>query len=177
VSTVTAGNHFVTLTDPSIFSNCSFTGGGGHAIRITTAGTYTFTGNTFTGFGADASTGAAIINDSGGVVTLNIAGGGGTPTYKNGTGTSTVINNAATVTFTGLVAGSDVTVTTSDTNTVVGSVDQNGTTSWGYTYSGTPTVDVLIMKAGYVPYKIYDLVLTTSSTSLPISQAIDRAYQ
>jgi hypothetical protein len=82
-----------------------------------------------------------------------------------------------TLTFTGLIAGSDVTITTSDTNTVVGSIDQTTPTSWGYVYSGAQIVDVKIIKAGYVPYVIYDLSLTTVDSSLPISQTIDRAYQ
>jgi hypothetical protein len=176
VSTVTAGNHFVTLASPSIFTYCSFTGGGGHAIRITTAGTYTFTGNTFTGFGADGSTGAAIINDSGGVVTLNITGGGSAPTYKNGTGTSTVINNSSTVTFTGLPTLTDVVVLTAGTTTVLTSVDQNAGTTYGYTYSGTPTVDVGFIKPGYIPYYIRGLALTSGNSSIPVSMSSDRNY-
>jgi hypothetical protein len=94
-STVTAGNRWCSVADPSIFTGNSFTGGGGHAIRITTAGTYSLVGNIFTGFGADGSTGAAILNDSGGAVTLNISGGGSTPTVKNGTSASTTVNAGA----------------------------------------------------------------------------------
>lgn len=100
VSGVTAGNRWCSVTDPSIFTGNAFTGGGGHAIRITTAGTYSFVGNTFTGFGAAGSTGAAIYNDSGGAVTLNISGGGSTPTVRNGTGASTTVNNTVTVKIT-----------------------------------------------------------------------------
>ena len=80
-------------------------------------------------------------------------------------------------TFTGLVAGSDVTVTTSGTNTIVGSVDQNSTASWGFTYSGAQTVDVKVIQAGYVPYIVYGLVLAASDSSLPIAQSADRNYQ
>jgi len=81
-----------------------------------------------------------------------------------------------TVTFTGLVTGTDVTVTTSNTVAVVGSVDSNPTTSWGYVFSGAQTVDVKFIKAGYVPYIIYDLSLTATDSSIPVSQVIDRAY-
>jgi len=90
----TAGNPFITTNDLAKVENTAFdnTGGVGHAILINTAGTYTFTGNTCTGYGADASTSAAIYNNSGGLVTINVAGGGGTPTYRNGTSASTVIN-------------------------------------------------------------------------------------
>lgn len=97
-----AGEYMTSTASPSIFTDCTFTGSSstGHAIRITTAGTYTFTGNQFTGYGADGTTSAAIFNDSGGAVTINIAGGGSTPTYKNGTSATTTINNATSITVT-----------------------------------------------------------------------------
>jgi hypothetical protein len=82
-----------------------------------------------------------------------------------------------TLTLTGLITGSDVTVTTSTTNTVVGSIDQSTPTSWGYVYSGAQTVDIKVIKAGYVPYMIYGLSLTTTDSSLPVSQVADRNYQ
>lgn len=63
----------------------------GHAIIITTAGTYTFTGLTFTGFGADGTDTAAVYNNSGGAVTINIAGGGSTPTVRNGASATTSV--------------------------------------------------------------------------------------
>lgn len=101
-STVTSSNHWVTCADPSIFTYTAFTGGTGHAIMISTPGTYTFTGNTFTGYAAtDGSTGnEAIYNNSGGLVTLNLAGGGTTPSIRNGAGASTVVNNSVPVTVT-----------------------------------------------------------------------------
>lgn len=62
--------------------------GSGHAIEITSTGTYTLDALTFSGFGADASNAAAIYNNSGGAVTLNVDS---TPTVRNGTGASTTI--------------------------------------------------------------------------------------
>jgi hypothetical protein len=81
-----------------------------------------------------------------------------------------------TLTLTGLVAGSDVIVTTSDTNTVVGEVDANAGTSWGFTFSGAQTVDIKVIKAGYVPWVIYDYALSAADASLPVAQTVDRAY-
>lgn len=99
VTGVSSGNRLCSVANPEIFENCDFLGSGstGHAIRITTPGTYDIVGNAFTGFGADGSNSAAIFNDSGGLVTLNILSGGSTPTYRNGTSASTVINNAVAV--------------------------------------------------------------------------------
>ena len=102
-------NTKITSDNPADISSCTFTSGGtGHAIEITTAGTYTFSGNTFSGYGADGTTDAAVYNNSGGSVTLNIAGGGGVPTIRNGAGASTTINNAVTVTVTAYDATTSV---------------------------------------------------------------------
>lgn len=89
-SGVSSGNRWISATSANVFYDCDFTGGGGHAIRLTSTGTYTFTDCTWTSYGADGSNGAAILNDSGGLITLNIVGGT-TPTYKNGAGASTTL--------------------------------------------------------------------------------------
>ena len=47
----------------------------GHAIKVFSAGTYTFKDLTFTGFGSDGSNTAAILNDTGGAVTINVLQG------------------------------------------------------------------------------------------------------
>mgnify|MGYP000845257860 FL=1 len=91
------GVGYIQSNAPNLISNSSFTFSAGHAITITTPGTYTFTGNTFTGYGAGGTNSAAIYNNSGGAVTLNIAGGGGTPTVRNGAGASTTVVNAVSV--------------------------------------------------------------------------------
>src|SRR3990167_2825553 len=98
------------VADPAKITGCTFLSGGTkHAIEATTAGTYAFTGNTFTGYaGTDGDTGnEAFYNNSGGLVTLNISGGT-TPSVRNGSGASTVVNSTVTVTVTPLAAGSEV---------------------------------------------------------------------
>jgi hypothetical protein len=77
VTQVTAGNRWTTVTVPSIFSNCTFTGSAsaGHAIRMTSDGTFSFTGNVFNNFGT--STSAALWNDCT-PTTVNYTGSGGT---------------------------------------------------------------------------------------------------
>lgn len=64
--------------------------GTGHAIYITSAGTYDYDNNSFSGYGATASTDAVVYNNSGGAVTINV-NSGATPTYRNGAGASTTI--------------------------------------------------------------------------------------
>jgi hypothetical protein len=86
--------------NPENITNCSFTSAGaGHAIEITATGTFDFTGNTFTGYGADSSADAAIYNNSGGAVTLNLPTGAQVPTITNGAGASTTITTPA-ITYT-----------------------------------------------------------------------------
>lgn len=93
--------------NPALISDCTFNSGGTkHALEISTPGTYTFSGNTFSGYGASGTADAAIYNNSGGSVTLNITGGGDTtPTVRNGGGATTTI-----------VAAVDLTITVVDKN-------------------------------------------------------------
>jgi len=102
------GVGYIQSNAPNLISDSSFTFSAGHAITITTPGTYTFTGNKFTGYGAGGTNSAAIYNNSGGAVTLNITGGGDTPTIRNGTGASTTVVNAVAV----RVTSRDATTTT-----------------------------------------------------------------
>jgi hypothetical protein len=83
--------------------------------------------------------------------------------------------DTATLTLTGLVAGSDVVVLTAGTETVLDSRDGGGTT-YAFNYEGTPTVDIAVYAAGYIPYFIRGLALGTSNASLPVAQVADRAY-
>lgn len=80
------------------------------------------------------------------------------------------------LTLTGLLAGSDVVVKTSDTNIALSNQDSISGTTATYTYEIPTTVDIKIQKEGYRPYQIYDYVLGTSDVSIPIAQEIDRAF-
>jgi hypothetical protein len=81
-----------------------------------------------------------------------------------------------TLTLTDLITGSDVVVYESGTTTILGSVDANAGTTWAYTYSGADTIDIGVFLAGYIPFYIRNLSITTSDSSLPIAQVVDRAY-
>lgn len=102
----------VTTDDPGNIANCTFTSGGsGHAIEISATGTFTFEGNTFSGYGADASDDASIYNNSGGAVVLVLPSGTTQPTYKNGAGASTTFDTPdvyQSVTLTNGTAGARV---------------------------------------------------------------------
>lgn len=178
----TLQNTKITANDPSKLSGCSFTSAGtGHAIEITTPGTYSFVGNIFSGYaGTDGTTGnEAVYNNSGGAVILNISGGGGTPSIRNGAGASTTINNNAVLTISGLVTGSDVVVYAAGTTTVLDDSQENSGTTFAYQYpvaDAGDSVDVGVFLAGYIPFYIRGYVLAAVNASLPVAQVVDRAY-
>lgn len=153
VTGVAAGNRWCSVTNPTIFSGCTFTGSGatGHAIRITAVGTYNLIGNVFNGFGADASNFAAIYNDSGGAVTLNIAGGGSTPTVRNGTGASTTVVATATVNIGSLATGTRVKASkVSDGSVLFNGTETAGVVSFTTSYAGNIAIDA--RKGSVAPY-------------------------
>lgn len=129
-------NTKITAANLADISDCDFTSGGtGHAIELTATGTFNFSGNTFTGYGAGGTTDAAIYNNSGGVVTINLQNyTDQIPTIRNGAGASTLVvpkPNVATVT--GIVAGSRIRVRNNTTATTVANEIVAGT-SWSLNY-------------------------------------------
>jgi len=110
----------ITSNPTNVTNNVFESGGSGHAIELTAIGSFNFSGNTFTGYGADGTTDAEIYNNSGGLITLNLPAGSLSPTVRNGVGASTVISVISAkqkVTLTGGLANSRVQIydLTSDT--------------------------------------------------------------
>lgn len=82
--------------------------GTGHAIYITSPGTYSFDNFTYSGYAVvNGTTGNEVVyNNSGGLVTINVTGGDN-PTVRNGAGATTVVNNNVAVTITVQDANTD----------------------------------------------------------------------
>lgn len=96
----TSGAVLLDASGTTRWSNLVFSrGSSSHAIEITATGTYTFTGFSYTDYGANGTDTAVIRNNSGGAVTIDVVGGD-TPTYQNGAGSSTTVNNSVTLTIT-----------------------------------------------------------------------------
>jgi hypothetical protein len=191
------GSKITTATPNLITSSVfQFVSGTGHAIEITTPGTYTFSANSFTGYGAGGTTTAAIYNNSGGLVTLNITNGGSTPTVRNGTGASTNIVNTKVFTVTNIIEGTEVRIfRTSDSVELAGAEivgaspsglsnvtvstdpDNPGRFRMEYSYGYTSDTNVFIM-AVHNSYLILrqNAVLRSTDGSLLISQIADRQY-
>lgn len=158
---VTAGNRWCSVADPTIFTYCTFTGSAstGHAIRITTPGTYALVGNIFNSYGASGTNSTAIFNDSGGLVTLNISAGGNSPTYKNGTNASTVVNNNVTLTISANVTlnGAEVRIYDLDGSggslgTELSGAETHNAATYAYSGSASNSIWIQIMKDGYVEF-------------------------
>lgn len=178
---ISAGIAMSTISTPSIFQGNTFVGSStsGHAIEITTPGTYSFSSNIFSGYGANGSNSAAIYNNSGGQVTLNIAGGGSTPTFRNGTGASTTINNSLQFTLTDLKSGSEVRVYVGSdptTSIEIANIESSGT-EFSFTHSNGGQVGYIVIHA--LNYQSIYLPITFPNTdqTLPIQQVIDRNYK
>jgi hypothetical protein len=103
----------------------------------------------------------------------------GTALFAGGTEISTVIDitdTAKSVHLIGLIPGSDVVILATGTNTVLASVDQEPTASWLFSSTSPVTIDIGIIKPGYVTQYIYGYVVDQKGGSLPITQIADRSY-
>jgi hypothetical protein len=81
-----------------------------------------------------------------------------------------------TVTFTGLPTGSDVVILTAGTSTILAQVDAHPSSSYGFVYEGTPTVDIGFIKPGFIPFYIRNLALGSTDSSLPVAMSADRNF-
>lgn len=185
VVTESVADPAVVTNNPGNISDCDFTtDGSGHAIEITQPGTYTFAGNRFYDYGADATADAAIFNNSGGLVTLNITDGGDTPTVLNGSGASTVVNNTVTLTVSNVVPGSDVVIydadspSTGDGSNVLQTYDEIAGTQvvYSYSYVAGQHIKIGAFKSGYVPQLTEQITLSTVNSEVTIKQQPDRNY-
>ena len=84
--------------------------------------------------------------------------------------------DTTTITFSGLPTGCDIVVLAAGTTTILTSVDALLSTSFSYTYAGTPSIDIGFIKIGLVPQYIRGLVLTLTNTSIPVSLTPDRNF-
>lgn len=179
-TSISAGVAMTQTATPQVFTSNTFTGSAssGHAIEITTPGTYSFSGNVFTGYGANGTTSAAIYNNSGGSVTLNISGGGSVPTVRNGAGASTTVNAAANLTLTGLKSDSEVRAyvgTDPATATEIAGTESSGTS---FNFSQSVAGQAGYIQIFHVEYQPVFLSITYSGSdqTIPIQQITDRQY-
>lgn len=175
----TLNNSPVTTNDPGNIGGCTFVSGGtGHAVIITAPGTYTFYGNTFSGYGASGSTDAAIYNNSGGAVTLNILATDTAPTVRNGAGASTTIATPPITITANVLAGSRVQLYNVTDDTEIDNTVEAGTSySFTVTTQAAPgdTIRLRVTRKGYLAFETSG-VFSTSGLGFVTSQVVDEVY-
>ena len=203
VETGIGGTYVFAGSTPNNISNTSFIGGGtggGHAIEVTASGSYDFTNNTFTNFGATDTDDAAIhINGASVDVTFNISGNDATatPTYKlTGAGATVSFNAAVTVNVTGLpvtpdpqdateirvlVAGQDLFATsagigTTNPNDAVG-IESSRTSTFSFGMAKDTAIDLRIINLDYVPQFISSITCSNDPTNIASNMRLDRVSQ
>jgi hypothetical protein len=180
----TSASGVATCNDPTFgtttgLNNMTFEqGGDGHALELTSTGTFGLEAIEFVDYGADTTNSAAIYNNSGGAVTLNISGGGSTPTVRNGVGASTTVVNAVTITLSNLVAGSRVYIeNTTDSVVLFNEVEATTTFSDTVAYTADKALLVRVRNASSAPfYKPFSTTgtLTNTGFSLVVNQVLDQ---
>lgn len=175
----TLNNSPVTTNDPGNIEGCAFISGGtGHAVTITAPGTYTFSGNTFSGYGAGGSTDAAIYNNSGGAVTLNILATDTTPTVRNGAGASTTIATPPITITANVLAGSRVQLYNVTAAAEIDNDTEAGTSySFTVTTEATPgdTIRLRVTRKGYLAFEASG-TFSAAGIGFVTSQVVDDVY-
>lgn len=188
-STATAAMEVTSTTDMGNIANSTFSGNT-RAIKLTTAGTYTFDNLQFSSNTYDvenASTGAIIINASNG---SNVS------TFINTNGGSTTINNTKTYVVTNIEPDTEIRIfqqsdlselggadivgpTPSGVNNVVVASDPNNAgkyqVTYSYSYSGDIPIYVVAHSLTFQWLRISSILGATGG-SLQIVQQIDRQY-
>ena len=200
------GTYVIAGSTPNNISNTSFIGvnttdtgatGYGHAIEITSSGSYDFVNNSFVGFDTTGSAGAAIhIIGSGVDVTLNISGNDATasPTYKLSDGAvDPTFNAAVTVNVTGLpvvpapqdateirvlVAGQDLFATatgigTTDPDVGIGT-ETHRTSTFSFGIAKDFDFDLRIINLDYSPQFISSVRAANDPTNVSANMKADR---
>ena len=160
-------------------SNTFTSDGSNHAMELTTAGTYTFSGHTFIDYATiDGVTGNEVIyNNSGGHIQLNKSAVTGTISVRNEGASTTTIVASFNLTLTNIPTGVQVTIVNSTTR-----VELQNSISTGadiiYSHSGGETVDILLMDLDYDPNlsDIFDLTLDNADQSIKFAMLDDLNY-
>ena len=114
-----------------------------------------------------------VTNSSGGAVTITNDGS----TISTNTGPSiTIVNPPTTFTIQVNKTGADVVILAAGTNTVLASVDAQAGNDFVWTYVGAQTVDIGVIKPGFIVNYTYGYQLAGDNQSLPVNLLVDRDY-
>lgn len=148
-------------------------GYGGTWLNLTAAALIANTFNSTTGFRLKIRAVCAVASATNAITNMRVA----LTTTSTDRDTKLYPLSVNTLTLTGLPSGYDAVVLTAGTSTVLTQVDSVAATTFSYQYEGTPSVDIGIIKPGYIPFYIRNLSLGSSDSSIPVSLTADRNYQ
>jgi hypothetical protein len=171
----TAGTQAVTVTSQAELddlANCSFTNNG-IAITVDVAGSIALTADNIT-----FSDNTVDVHYTGtGTLTWTNANGSNASIETSPTGTVVFVDPGTGIEFTGLVAGSQVVVCETGTQTEKYR-DNNSSTSEDWDTTGDQgTVDYTIMKAGYIPIRATGVVVGLNKLTIGVEQIFDPVYE
>lgn len=82
-----------------------------------------------------------------------------------------------TLTLTGLQTNSEIRIYSHNTTTELAGIENSSTTfAYEYVYAASTYVDVVILHNNYQYYKIENLLLENTNSSIPVQQILDRVY-
>lgn len=85
--------------------------------------------------------------------------------------------SSSTLTISGLKTGSEVRVYRSSDMVELTGVENSETTfTWGFSVTGTVTVEIAILHLEYQYMRLYDIILSSSDVTIPVQQIKDRNY-
>ncbi|MFA5900597.1 MAG: hypothetical protein WC829_15970 [Hyphomicrobium sp.] len=189
-TTTVEGNNFNQTTGQTIICDGYLTYSGkrlsGGTLQFNTAGTYAPTVGAITlqfnavgmfNFGT-ASFGDTItlVNISGGAVTVSLAAG---VSYVN-SGPNITVDTPPVyqgLSFAGLVAGSQLKIFTTTTQTVLDSITSSGTTfDWSILYTTDKTIDYTILQDGYIPIRVTGVAVGAAVQAVTVQQVVDNSF-
>lgn len=180
------GVAFCDTDDIGDIINSTFEFSDGHAIEILSGGpaSQSNVGNTFLGaYGgtpgdnntpSSGSTDAMIYNNSAAAKTFNRSGGGTQPSFRNGASATSDDVASINLTFTPLIAGSDISVFATGSNTPITASDSSGT-SFVASVDAGQAIDYKIYRKGYLPIEVYNVSFSASQNVL-VQQRFDKDY-
>ena len=138
-------------------------------VDISSSSTLTFNGVVVTG---------NVYNDSSFPLTINVGVGTTVTTLNPGTGNGQVnlVEAPKVLSITNLQDGSDVVILKAGTGVVLDSVDQQVGSVYDFTYFNVESVDIGIIKQGFVTIYQYGYQLPTVDSTMNIKQIPDRNY-
>lgn len=177
----------ILTTNPTLITDSTFISSGtGHAVECTATGTFSWTGNTDSGYtgtrgsnlvASSGSANAMFYNNSGGAITLNVGGGGQSPSVRNAAGSTTTVVASFTLTLTDIPTGVNVTIVNSSTRTELQHSTSTGA-NITYAHQGGEVVDILLMANNIDPNlsDIFSLTLPTTDSSIKFQVITDVNY-